>query len=407
MTSLGRIAFRNVLRNRRRSLITFSALFLAVLVMVSLRGLANGLVDSIGDAMVRGRSGALQVHPRGHLRSLDNASLERNLPADEAFLARVLAVPGVAAVSPRLTFGAMANARDTTAVALFAAFAPALERRVCPQRAEMASTGTGLEESGAESGVFSPELAAAVGVGLGERAILLASDVDGSLNAVELEVVGTYGQPGLPTPEKKLGFVPLGLAQSLLRLEGRASELAVAVHDLRELEAVRARLQAALGEEYEVSTWKELAPFLESAIATNEFMLGLVSAIFLFVALLGVVNTMLIAVHERTREIGTMMSVGARRRQILRLFLLEAGMLGFLGGALGALAGGGLVLALAQRGVAVQLAGMSAPIHLHPSASLGYIATMVAVATVGAVAAAAWPSLRASRLRPVQALASV
>ena len=83
MSPLLAIAFRNVRRNRRRSLITFSAVFLALAVMVSLRGFINGMVDSVRDSTVNGQTGALQVHRRGFLKSVNGVSLDLDVPADE------------------------------------------------------------------------------------------------------------------------------------------------------------------------------------------------------------------------------------------------------------------------------------------------------------------------------------
>jgi putative ABC transport system permease protein len=124
--------------------------------------------------------------------------------------------------------------------------------------------------------------------------------------------------------------------------------------------------------------------------------------------LLGVANTMLMSVFERTREIGTMMAVGVRRRQILALFLLEAALLGLMGGMLGAAAGVGLVHGLARGGgVSIKAGSMTAPLHVYPWVSVEYISLVLVVAAGGATLAALWPSLRASRLRPIEALGSV
>src|SRR6185436_19748940 len=132
-------------------------------------------------------------------------------------------------------------------------------------------------------------------------------------------LVGAYGQPGLPLADKKFGFVPVAFAQELLRLEGRATEIAVAVHRVEDIDRVKPLLQAAVGDEYEVATWHDIATFYDDAVAAQNTVLNFIAGIFLFIALLGVTNTMLMSVLERTREIGTMMSVGVRRRQILGL----------------------------------------------------------------------------------------
>jgi hypothetical protein len=226
--------------------------------------------------------------------------------------------------------------------------------------------------------VLSPELAANLGVKFGQRATILTSDRDGVMNALDFNFVGEYGQPGLPLPDKKLGFVPLALAQELLRMEGRATEIAVALHRFDDAEKVKPVLQAALGPEYEVSTWHDVASYVDDAIATQNFILNLIAGLFLFVALLGIANTMLMSVLERTREIGTMMSVGVRRRQILTLFLLEASLLGLAGGVLGAFAGGGFVLYYGYKGMMLPIPGMLVPLHVFPVVSASYILFILA-----------------------------
>jgi putative ABC transport system permease protein len=407
MIPLLRIAFRNVLRNRRRSIITFSAVFLALAVMVAIRGFVNGMVATVRESVVFGQTGALQIHRQGFLKSVNGASLDLDIPADEVFLKKISSIPGVKAVTARIAFGGMANANDTTSVVMVTAIDPAHETEVCPLRAEMTSSGNSLAQSGPASGIFTPQLAATLGLKLGQTAALLVSDKDGALNALDLNFVGTYGQPGLPLPDKKLGFVPLAFAQELLRMTGRATELALAVDNLNQVERIKPQLQSTVGPDYEVSSWHDVASFVDDAVAAWNFMLNVLAGIFLFVALLGVVNTMLMSVFERTREIGTMMAVGVRRRQIIALFLLEAALLGLCGSVAGAAVGEGFVVYYARRGISFQMANMTTPIHIYPRMDPTYILFTLALATSGAVIAALWPAFRASRLRPVQALASV
>lgn len=405
MGSLLRIALRNVLRNRRRSLITFFAVFLALAVMVAIRGFLNGLQGSFREAIIYGQTGALQIRHKGALKQV-TPSLADDVPADDAFLAKVRAVPGVRAASARIMFGGMVNAHDSTAFAMLFAFDPKAETEVCPRRLEMVTRGRLLAQAGRASAILSPELASGVSLQLGERAAILTNDRDGVMNALDVDYVGAYGQAGLPTPEKKLGFVPIALAQELLRMPGRATEIAVGAVQLDDIDQVRPRLAAAVGPDYEVTTWHDVS-FIDDAIAAQNFVLNFVAAIFLFIALLGVANTMLMSVFERTREIGTMMSVGVRRRQILGLFLLEAALLGLGGGAGGILAGGSLVWYWHRHGITLRFATMNAPFHLYPSITSGYVVFVLALAAGGAALAALWPSLRASRLRPVEALAAV
>jgi putative ABC transport system permease protein len=405
MQALIRIALRNVLRNRRRSLITFAAVFISIIATLSLRGLTNGMVEAMQSAVVYGQTGALQVHRAGYLKSTGGSSLDLDVPADALFMENLRAVPGVRAVSARIVFGGMVNANDTTSPALFSALDSVGERRVCPQREKLATEGRAFSEAEREAVVLTPELARTLGIKLGQKAALLTNDKEGSLSAADLRMVGVYGQPGLPLPEKKVGFIPLALAQELLHMQGRATEIAVAIDDLKMLAMVKTAIAASLGPEYEVSTWSDLIPFVKDGVASWRFLSNLFTAIFLFVALLGIVNTMLMSVLERTREIGTMMALGVRRRSIVALFLLEATVQGFLGGLGGALLGSLLVFKVGKTGLHFHMS--TSTLHVHPYVDLNFFLVALALATAGAVLAAIWPALRASRLRPVSALASV
>jgi putative ABC transport system permease protein len=405
--TLLRIAFRNVLRNRRRSLITFSAVFLALGVMVSIRGFLNGLQATLREAVILGQTGSLQVHRKGFLKAVNTSSLELDLPADEPFLAKITAVPGVKAASARIAFGGMANANDTTTATLLSAIDPERELRVCPRRLELITSGKTIAQAGPTSAIFSPELAANLGIKLGQKAALLTNDRDGVMNALDVEFAGIYGQAGLPLPDKKFGYISLSLAQELLRMPGRATEIAISIERFDDADSIKPRVQAAVGPDYEVSTWHDVASFIDDAIAAQNFTLNLIAAIFLFVALLGIANTMLMSVLERTREIGTMMSVGVKRRQILTLFLFEASLLGLFGGILGAGAGLTFVLHYGHKGLPIPVPGSTVPLSVYPAVGVSYILFILALSAGGAALAALWPSVRASRMRPVEALGAV
>jgi putative ABC transport system permease protein len=132
---------------------------------------------------------------------------------------------------------------------------------------------------------------------------------------------------------------------------------------------------------------------------------GVVSVVFVLLMLLGVANTMLMSVLERTREVGTMMAVGVTRRSVTALFLLEALVLGVFGALGGSLLTLSLTSALAHKGLTITPPNASMPIHIFPFVTSGFTVGIVLVAVVGAVLFALYPAMRASRLRPVEALA--
>jgi putative ABC transport system permease protein len=177
------------------------------------------------------------------------------------------------------------------------------------------------------------------------------------------------------------------------------------VDDIDRIPTVREAVQAALGPDYEVNTWDEIATFIADARMRQNVIIQIIAAIFMLLMLLGVANTMLMSVLERTREIGTMMAVGVRRGRIVVLFLFEALFIGALGGVAGGLVGSAVVAGLAARGIEVTAPGSNVPFTIHPFVTAGYLATVVAIAAGGALCFSMYPAWRASKLRPVQALA--
>src|SRR5207249_5009526 len=162
-----------------------------------------------------------------------------------------------------------------------------------------------------------------------------------------------------PFENKRVLSIPLATAQSLIDLEGKVTEYAVGVNDLKQLEQTRADLQAALGPEFEVHTWSELNAFVRDVLVRQQFMFGAISFVLFVIALTVIANTMLMSVFERVREIGTLLAVGVRRRQVLQLFVLEAAVIGLLGGLLGATVGRVALGIIGAIGIPLALPGAS------------------------------------------------
>lgn len=429
MWKLLRLAARNLRRNRRRTAISLVALVLGVTVMVGLRGFINGMQQMITENVVQGQLGSIQVHRKGYLENVLSSPLTLDM-ADSAELRRkMLEVKGVTAVAPRIAFGAMLSTPDKvtdearelrpeekgrTAFFLATAIDPREEERVVPRRKVWLGPGTMFPAADSEEVVLNADFATGLGVHPIEKTrrpadvarwpALLAQDRDGSLNGANVTVSGhvVSAIPG----DKKYGFVPLATAQALLRMEGRVTEYALAVEPGAELDAVGRELQAALGPDYDVKTWEQLMPFMKEMMGTQDRLFGIITNIFLFVVLLGVVNAMLMSVLERVREIGTMLAVGTRRSQILTLFLLEGAVLGAVGGLLGVLLGTALVTVMHHKGIPLPAPGSTVTSTIRPFVSSAFLVRSLLFATVGAALSSLYPAWRASRLRPVEALAS-
>jgi putative ABC transport system permease protein len=409
MAKILKLAARNLARYWRRTVLTAGLIILgvvAVLLFVAVSGsFKNLIVGQITDSML----GHLQVHRRGYVASIDNLPLNLNMkPEAVARVEQVLAAdPAVVAYSPRLKFGAMfSNFTETTSIRLNgvlpereAAAMPMLRGRIV----QGSSEGT-LVERGK---VLIPEiLARGMKLKPGDAVVLVATNLDGSVNGQNFVVQGVLGD--VTGPGGRDGYVHLEDARQLLRItDGEVSEIAVRLKSLGALPAAKARIAAALGGQgmLEVHGWDQLSPFAN--IARMVDLLDVFIRVMLVgIVLIAVMNVMIMAVYERIREIGMIAAIGTPPRRILALFLAEGALLGLAGTLIG---------------VALSLAAVAAlnawPVHfafgrgqllvLAPSLAAGEVLLIGAVVVVMAILASLQPAWKAARMDPITALRHV
>jgi putative ABC transport system permease protein len=404
VSRLPALAVRNVGRNRRRSLITGVAIVIAVVMVMLLRGFVDGAGALMVADVVEGRSGALQVHKKGYVDSIESVPTRLNMPYTPELIAAMKAVPNVKGVTGRIVFNGLVSNGRTQTMFVGRALDLAREEEACPRsRSIVKSGGQPLAAGDAADVLLGFELGESFGTTLGSTVSVQSSSPSGRSNAIDLKVKG-FAVSSLPFENKRVLAVPLATAQSLIGLDGRVTEYALSVHDLTQLEQTKQALQAALGPEYEVHAWHELNTFVRDVINRQNMVFSAISAVLFVIALTVIANTMLMSVFERVREIGTLLAVGVRRFQVLQLFVLEAGVIGLIGGILGASLGRFALLVISTIGIPIELPGTSGSAMLEPAVTPAFVLGAVVVAVLGALAASAFPARRASRLNPVDAL---
>ncbi|RPI46409.1 MAG: ABC transporter permease [Betaproteobacteria bacterium] len=424
MGNILKIASRNLMRYRRRTLLTSALVVLgivAVMVFVAVAGSFKAMmVGQITDSML----GHLQVHRRGYVASLDSLPLNLNMPAGMADkVSGVLgSTPEVAAWTSRVKFGAgFSNFAETTNIRVVG-IEPERELAVTPLSA-------GRVRGGREGGAFLqkgeilvPELLArGMKVKVGDTVVLIATNKDGSVNGKTLTVRGELAS--VTGPGGRDGYIHIEDARELLRMTTpEVSEIAVRLKDPEAAERVVTALEPALGASkskdvqakkagggsglgIEVHSWQRLTPF--SNIANMIDMMTLFIKIMLVsIVLISVMNVMVMAVYERIREIGTISAIGTPPRRVLSLFLAEGLILGLVGAVLGT----GLSLLTIYGLNAAKLTfnfGQQQGLVLTPSIGAQDVIVIAGIVVLVAVLASLQPAWKASRMDPVQALRHV
>ena len=353
------LGLRNLSRNKRRTLITALAIILGSVSIVFLWSFANGFVTNMIEATVMSKVGAIQVFRKGYLGSDD--PLKKSLPLDPALIARIQAVPGVTAVAPRIDFDGMVSNGAESTMFMATAIDPEKEYLVCPKRATRVAPGSQPLRPGRKGdALIGKTLAESLGAGMSATLVMQAAGPHASTNALDIEVAGFLPIQNL-AESKRLSTVRLGFAQDLLRMKGQVTGYVVGVTDLSQVIEIAARVRAALGDSYQVTTWGELDPQTRMRATTMTYVMLFIAMVLFLLVATGIINTMLMSVYERVREIGTMLALGVRRWQVTTLFLCEATALGLLSAGGGVGIGWTIVHLIARHGVIVRRPAATRP----------------------------------------------
>jgi len=411
MFRLAKISFRNLFRYKRRTLLTMSLITIGVafvLVFVSVTASFKAMmIGEITDSML----GHVQVHRKGYVASLDNLPLNLNLnlkPKALQKLEEILTqIPEVESFSPRIKFGGVfSNFAESTNIRLNAVD-PEKELATVPLLAARITEGGGTIRPGE---ILIPELLAkGMKMGVGDTAVVIATNEDGSVNGYQFKVGGVLRS--VTGPGGRDGYIHIDDGRQILRLEEpEISELAIRLKKIEFLDQVATRLEETLGKEvnaqgkpaFEIHTWRELTPFF-NIVRMIDVMTFFIKLMLIAIVLISIMNVMIMAVYERTREIGTIAAIGTLPGRILSMFVIEGLSLGLIGTASGTALGGLAVAVLNAVKIRFNFGrqeGLILSSSIHPSDIL-----TIALIVVGVAALAGFrPAFQASRLDPIKAL---
>lgn len=413
MGNLLKIAMRNLLRYKRRTLLTASLVTLGivfVLLFVSVTGsFKSMMIGQMTDSML----GHLQVHRKGYLASIDNLPLNLNLKM-QAYkkLEGVLnQQPEVEAFSPRTKFGGMFSTFvETTNIRLNGVY-PDRELKAVPLLPSRVTNGTKkILEKGE---IWIPELMArSMKVNRGDTVVIVATNKDGSVNGKQFKVAGVL--ESVTGPGGRDGYIHFEDAMEVLRMEEmEVSEVAIRLKDFGQLHAFSDKLERLLSGEinkqgkpiYEVSTWEKLSPFYNIA-RMIDLMAFFIKLMLIAVVLISIMNVMIMAVYERVREIGTIAAIGTLPGKILSLFIVEGFSLGLLGVVAGNILAFIIITILNFSKITFSFGRQTGLLLTARVAPMDVLVVSLIVILISVIASLQ-PALKASRMEPIRALRHV
>ena len=326
-----RLAWRNIWRHRRRTVIVVIAMAMSLWLMMFYDGFVAGFNNAIYGNAIKFLGGNIQIHAEGYK---DNSSRTPLLPLsdDKAALETALDQPNVVAASRRIITGGLATTREGAFPVSITGIEPEAERPVSLP-AQNITSGRYLSADDADSVLIGQGLASAMDVQVGDRFTLAGQSTHEQMRQRTVTVVGIYNL-GMGEIEKRSVFMSLKEAQDLYGLPDQSTEVVVTLEKLGEEPGVIVKLEKTLPG-FEIASWETNFPELKAALATKGKAMDIFGFIIILVAGIGIMNLLMMAVYERTREIGLMGAMGLKPRQISLLFILEGTMMGLVGLAAG------------------------------------------------------------------------
>ena len=399
------LATRNLLRNRRRTTITLLTMIFGIATLTLLSALNDGWLSQMKTNFILSFTGHLQIHARGFEAS---QNLRDRITEPEEISRFMPNYPEIIGWTQRIRTSGLASVSGSSAGVQIMATDPEQETWV-----------TSMDESVKEGGWLRPGIssdlllgrtvAQNLGAELGDRVILMTQRMSGEMVSEVFFLRGIL-ETGAPQIDRTLALINLDSGQQWLQMEQAITDIVIRADSHDQTDTLyRLFAQQLSGLKYEIMPWQELDPMVRQWLEFSDAYGLVILFVVIILVLTEILNTMLISLHERQKELGVMIAVGTKRYQIFLMLLLEAVLLILIGAVLGYLAGGLIVYALADSGIdltnfanAFEFFYMDPVIH--PQLTRSSAVKILAATLAAALLAGLYPAWKATRLSLSQAL---
>jgi len=409
-----KMAWRNIWRNPRRSILTISAIAFASLLLVFMLSWQFGSYETMIDSAIKIHTGHLQVQAKGYN---DKKSIRMVVP-DPASIGNILnKIPNVAAYTFRANAFSLISSNERTYGIIVVGINPVREAGVSTLK-KLIRQGSYLSEDDTDQALVGDLLAGNLKVSLGDELTVLGQGRDGSVAATVVKVKGIY-KSGQDDFDRSSIHIPLKNFQDVYAMRGAVHEVVVLGKSLDDVEEIKKAVTAGIKKakadkkhNLTILDWMELMPGLVEAIQMDMYSGFIFYLILIIVVAFSILNTFLMAVFERTREFGVLMAIGTTPERLSKLLLIESMTMTMTGIVIGIIAGSLITWHFQVHGIVISgtseiMRQFGMPERIYPklsiiSASIGSAAVLVIT-----FLAALYPAIKVRHLRPVEAMTGV
>lgn len=401
MKSLFTMAIRDLVRNKRRSMLSALALGLGLALLLLMAAVVRGEMRDAIEASIRLQSGHLQIRAESYDPDKNSLAWEDMIKEPDQVVKIIAGQPEVVAATPRIVASGIVQAgKESTGVQILGI---ETDSPASNPYAEGMVSGEYLMPDDRDGLLIGQELATKLDVAVGDTILLSANTADGMVNEQTFTVKGIFSTK-VPAFDQATILLPLAKAQAITGTENHASIIFVMLSNRDLADALKARLHT---EQYQIKTWLDMNSVVVETEKFSQAYMYVLYMIVLGVTATVIVNTLVMSVFERTREIGILTAVGMRSSSILSLFLIESGLLALLGIAMGLVLGALFVLYSTQVGFYIGnmgVTGMMLGERIYGYLTVGDAVPLILVALGITLVASLYPAVLASRMEPVDAL---
>jgi len=403
-----RLAWKNLWRNRRRTIITLTAIAFSVMLVQALHNLSYGVYAGMVDSGVKAGSGHVAVYRHGYLDSHEEALHFE----DRGLVGAISALDGVEQVLPRLYVPALAQSSRESRGVVLVGVDPQREIQINPFLKSLPESDM-IRDSESRDAVVGVRLLEELQIRPGQKFVVTAQHQDGTLHSELLRVKGVV-RSGMKDIDRTLILIGRERAGLLIGSPGSVHELAVILSNPDDQGTTFRQVARLLTNhsETEVVNWERAMPNLANAIKLDYASQKFIFLIILLIVTIGVVNTLLMSVMERMREFGVILALGSKPMTLRRMIMLEALSLGLLAAAIGSLLGCLATWYLAEVGInlaaltpeTLEFGGVIFDPVIRASWNPAWMIRIAVYVVLLTLLAALYPAIKAGRISPAEGM---
>jgi len=399
-----KLAWRNIFRNKRRTIIAGIAIGIGLASMIFTDALVIGMKNNMIHSATASYMGQAQIHRRGYRETQE---VTETIDQPGPLLKRLRRDSLVAKATPRIMSLAMLSSPSDVSAVSMVGIQLSSERYIS-QIDEALVNGEYLSEDNPRALMIGKDLAELLKVGLGDRVVLTVSEAaTGDLSQEMFRISGIF-HFNIDQMDKAMAFILINKARAMLGLENEVHEIVLSFTD----PSIARHPDHPFWKRYatdfnEIAGWPQLMPQLEAALEMSEFSTYLIGIVLFSVVALGIINTLFMSLHERMFEFGVLRAVGTSPFAMGRLIMLEAGALAVVSIILGMIMGLLVTTITAHTGIdysGIEFAGVTFRELLYPVMTLDQFIRFPVWVFIFTSMVSLYPAIYAARMKPAEAL---